>query len=226
MAIHQPHDHLFKRVFGAPAEAASFLQARLPAALPLPALAHAQAAFRLLRHPGPPRHRFRPRRPSGGSARRPSGDDRRFPAGRRRLVDDQARYRDRRAGVPEAQAPTQRRGRGRRRRDLTIRPSEELGHPRRFTFRPRRPAAPRPAGTAVLDYEIREVSVGTAGSGYTAAPTVTLSGGRGLGGVDSVDSVDSVDRPLCGSVSYVCASFSDVPPPPRKISRLPSRHVT
>ena len=30
MAIHQPHDHLFKRVFGAPAEAASFLQARLP----------------------------------------------------------------------------------------------------------------------------------------------------------------------------------------------------
>ena len=26
MAIHQPHDHLFKRVFGAPAEAASFLQ--------------------------------------------------------------------------------------------------------------------------------------------------------------------------------------------------------
>ncbi len=33
MAIHQPHDHLFKRVFGAPAEAASFLQARLPAPL-------------------------------------------------------------------------------------------------------------------------------------------------------------------------------------------------
>ena len=33
MAIHQPHDHLFKRVFGAPAEAASFLQARLPARL-------------------------------------------------------------------------------------------------------------------------------------------------------------------------------------------------
>ena len=30
MAIHQPHDHLFKRVFGAPADAASFLQARLP----------------------------------------------------------------------------------------------------------------------------------------------------------------------------------------------------
>ena len=30
MAIHQPHDRLFKRVFGAPAEAASFLQARLP----------------------------------------------------------------------------------------------------------------------------------------------------------------------------------------------------
>ena len=30
MAIHQPHDHLFKRVFGAPAEAASFLQTRLP----------------------------------------------------------------------------------------------------------------------------------------------------------------------------------------------------
>ena len=25
MAIHQPHDHLFKRVFGAPADAASFL---------------------------------------------------------------------------------------------------------------------------------------------------------------------------------------------------------
>ena len=33
MAIHQPHDRLFKRVFGAPAEAASFLQARLPARL-------------------------------------------------------------------------------------------------------------------------------------------------------------------------------------------------
>ena len=33
MAIHQPHDHLFKRVFGAPAEAASFLQARLPPSL-------------------------------------------------------------------------------------------------------------------------------------------------------------------------------------------------
>ena len=33
MAIHQPHDRLFKRVFGAPAEAASFLQARLPAPL-------------------------------------------------------------------------------------------------------------------------------------------------------------------------------------------------
>ena len=33
MAIHQPHDHLFKRVFGTPAEAASFLQARLPASL-------------------------------------------------------------------------------------------------------------------------------------------------------------------------------------------------
>ena len=33
MAIHQPHDHLFKRVFGAPAEAASFLEARLPAPL-------------------------------------------------------------------------------------------------------------------------------------------------------------------------------------------------
>ena len=32
MAIHQPHDHLFKRVFGA-TEAASFLQARLPAPL-------------------------------------------------------------------------------------------------------------------------------------------------------------------------------------------------
>ena len=33
MAIHQPHDHLFKRVFGVPAEAASFLRARLPAPL-------------------------------------------------------------------------------------------------------------------------------------------------------------------------------------------------
>ena len=33
MAIHQPHDHLFKRVFGVPADAASFLQARLPARL-------------------------------------------------------------------------------------------------------------------------------------------------------------------------------------------------
>ena len=33
MAIHQPHDHLFKRVFGVPTEAASFLQARLPAPL-------------------------------------------------------------------------------------------------------------------------------------------------------------------------------------------------
>ena len=30
MAIHQPHDHLFKRVFGVLADAASFLQARLP----------------------------------------------------------------------------------------------------------------------------------------------------------------------------------------------------
>ena len=33
MAIHQPHDHLFKRVFGVPAEAASFLKAWLPAPL-------------------------------------------------------------------------------------------------------------------------------------------------------------------------------------------------
>ena len=33
MAIHQPHDHLFRRVFGAPQEAASFLQARLPQSL-------------------------------------------------------------------------------------------------------------------------------------------------------------------------------------------------
>ena len=32
MAIHQPHDHLFKRVFGVPAEAASFLQPQLPRA--------------------------------------------------------------------------------------------------------------------------------------------------------------------------------------------------
>ena len=33
MAIHQPHDHLFKRVFGVPAEAASFLKTWLPAPL-------------------------------------------------------------------------------------------------------------------------------------------------------------------------------------------------
>lgn len=33
MAIHQPHDHLFKRVFGVPAEAAAFLKAWLPAPL-------------------------------------------------------------------------------------------------------------------------------------------------------------------------------------------------
>ena len=31
--IHHPHDHLFKRVFGVPAEVASFLQARLPQSL-------------------------------------------------------------------------------------------------------------------------------------------------------------------------------------------------
>ena len=49
MAIHQPHDHLFKRVFGAPAEAASFLQARLPArlsrALRWPTLKRLPASF-------------------------------------------------------------------------------------------------------------------------------------------------------------------------------------
>ena len=33
MAIHQPHDHLFRRVFSVPQDAASFLQAALPAAL-------------------------------------------------------------------------------------------------------------------------------------------------------------------------------------------------
>ena len=48
MAIHQPHDHLFKRVFGAPAEAASFLQARLPAlsrSLHWPTLKRLPASF-------------------------------------------------------------------------------------------------------------------------------------------------------------------------------------
>ena len=49
MAIHQPHDNLFKRVFGAPADAASFLQARLPArlsrALHWPALKRLPASF-------------------------------------------------------------------------------------------------------------------------------------------------------------------------------------
>ena len=49
MAIHQPHDRLFKRVFGVPAEAASFLQARLPArlsrALRWPTLKRLPASF-------------------------------------------------------------------------------------------------------------------------------------------------------------------------------------
>ena len=49
MAIHQPHDHLFKRVFGAPADAASFLQARRPArlsrALRWPTLKQLPASF-------------------------------------------------------------------------------------------------------------------------------------------------------------------------------------
>ena len=259
MAIHQPHDRLFKRVFGAPAEAASFLQARLPASLShslhWPTLKRLPASFvapdlrgtasdllfeigyaapgaaqaplwlyLLFEHQSTPDYWLRLRllgyccriwehdrrdhqdagylRPilplvfyqgptgwqhspqfadlfpaatrdwpwlprfehvlfdqtqmspaqAAGSvrarllqltmmhafnravreararmrplfdARRPSGDDRRFPAGRRRLVDDRAGDRDRRAGVSEAQEPTQRRGRGRRRRDLTTRP--------------------------------------------------------------------------------------------------------
>ena len=46
MAIHQPHDHLFRRVFGVPQDAASFLQARLP-----PALRRSLRWSTLKRHP-------------------------------------------------------------------------------------------------------------------------------------------------------------------------------
>ena len=191
MAIHQPHGHLFRRVFGVPQEAASFLHAQLPPALrrslrwstlkrnpasyvtpdlhgaasdllfevryAKPGAARARLwLYLLFEHQSTPDRWMRLRlldyccriwdrdrqdhknarylRPilplvfyqgPTGWRHSPQFADL-FPAAvsadRRRLVGDRARDRDRRAGVPEAQAPTQRRGHAKRRRNLTTRP--------------------------------------------------------------------------------------------------------